>query len=83
MSYHSLEVHHLSRILGAWEEMQLVTIDLKVDIVTSPDDGLIVLADALLGELDMSLENVHNVTVLKVNAKVNGRSIYNKNGNLR
>ena len=66
-----------------WEEMQLVTIDLKVDIVTSLEDGLIVLADALLGDVDRDLENVHHITVVKVSAKVNGRSIYDKDGNLR
>lgn len=66
-----------------WEEAQKVTVDLKVDIVTSPDDGLIVLADALLGDVDRYLENIHHVTVLKGNAKVNGRAIYDKDGRLR
>lgn len=64
-------------------DSQIVTIDLRVVIETSQNDGLLVLADALLGELDKSLENVHEVKVLSVTGKVNGKSIYTKDGKLR
>lgn len=53
----------------------------EIDIETSDEDSLLVLADALTGELEAAIK-AHGPKILASNTRVDGKSIYEKDGSL-